>query len=55
MDSSWDKLVPKLIYDKPLLVKGNEAAGRLLTYMEKLHIKTTDDIDNNNAGTDRII
>lgn len=50
-----DKLVPKLIYDKPLLVKGNEAAGRLLTYMEKLHIETTDDIDNNNAGTDRII
>lgn len=49
------KLVPRLIYDKPLLVNGNEMAGRLLAYMKKLHIKTTNDIDENNAGTDRII
>ena len=53
--STDDKLVPKLVYDKPLKVKGNEVAGRLLQYMEKLRIKTTDDIDDNNAGTDRII
>ena len=50
-----NKLVPQLVYDKPLTVKGNEMAKRLLTYMNKLHIKTTDDIDDDNAGTDRII
>lgn len=49
------KLVPELVYDKPLTVKGNEVAGRLLHYMKMLNIKTTDDIDENNAGTDRII
>lgn len=49
------KLVPKLIFDQPLLVKGNEAAGRLLAYMKKLKIKTTDDINDDNAGTDRIV
>lgn len=50
-----NKLVPELVYDKPLTVKGNEVAGRLLYYMKMLNIKTTDDIDENNAGTDRII
>lgn len=50
-----NKLVPKLVYDKPLTVKGNEVAGRLLRYMKLLNIKTTDDIDDDNAGTDRII
>jgi hypothetical protein len=50
-----NRLVPKLIYDKPLIIKGNEVAGRLLQYMKLLNIKTTDDIDNNNAGTDRIV
>jgi hypothetical protein len=50
-----DKLVAELVYDKPLTVKGNEAAARLLKYMKKLNIKNTDDIDENNAGTDRII
>lgn len=50
-----NKLVPKLVYDKPLMVKGNEVAGRLLQYMKLLNIKTTDDIDDDNAGTDRII
>lgn len=49
------KLVPKLIFDQPLLIKGNEAAGRLLSYMKKLNIKTTDDINDDNAGTDRIV
>lgn len=49
------KLVPKLVYDKPLLVKGNEMAERLITYMKKLHIKNTDDIDEDNAGTDKIV
>jgi len=38
-----------------LSVKGNEVANRLLKYMKVLNIKTTDDIDDNNAGTDRII
>lgn len=50
-----NKLVPELVYDKPLTVKGNEVAGRLLRYMKMLNIKTTDDIDEDNAGTDRII
>ena len=39
-----NRLVPKLIYDKPLIIKGNEVAGRLLQYMKLLNIKTTDDI-----------
>jgi hypothetical protein len=56
---SWNardnKLVPELVYDKPLTVRGNEAAERLLRYMKLLNIKNTDDIDDNNAGTDRII
>lgn len=54
-DAEENKLVPKLVYDKPLMVKGNEVAGRLLQYMKLLNIKTTDDIDGDNAGTDRII
>lgn len=54
-DAKENKLVPELVYDKPLMVKGNEVAGRLLQYMKLLNIKTTDDIDDDNAGTDRII
>lgn len=50
-----NKLVPKLVYDIPLKVKGNEMARRLLKYMKLLHIKNTDDINDDNAGTDRII
>lgn len=49
------KLVPELVFDRPLQVKGNEMAERLIMYMNKLHIKNTDDIDDDNAGTDRII
>lgn len=48
------KLVPNIVYDRPLTVGGNEVAQRLLKYMKKLNIKTTDDIDDDNAGTDRI-
>lgn len=54
-DAKENRLVPELVYDRPLTVKGNEVAGRLLQYMKLLNIKTTDDIDDNNAGTDRII
>lgn len=50
-----NKLVPKLVYDIPLKVKGNEMARRLLKYMKLLHIKNRDDINDDNAGTDRII
>ena len=50
-----NKLVPKLVYDKTLIVKGNEVANRLAYYLKKLNIKTTDDIDDDNAGTDKII
>lgn len=48
------KLVPKLVYDKPLMVKGNEMANRLMKYMTMLNIKNTDDIDENNSGTDKM-
>jgi hypothetical protein len=50
-----DKLIPQLIFDRPLLVKGNEVAERLLTYLRRLQIRTTDDINDGNAGTDRIV
>ncbi len=50
-----NKLVPELVYDRPLTVKGNEGAERLLKYMRILHIETTDDINDSNVGTDRII
>lgn len=49
-----NKLVPRIVYDKPLMVGGNEVAGRLIDYMKKLNIETTDDINDNNVGTDRI-
>lgn len=49
------KLVSKLVYDNPLTIKGNEAANRLLYYMKMLNIETTDDINDDNVGTDRII
>lgn len=55
----WDakdgRLVPTIVYDEPLTVKGNEMANRLLKYMKMLHIKNTDDINENNAGTDKIV
>lgn len=54
-NSEENKLVPKLAYNKPLSVKGNEMASRLLYYMNLLNIETTDDINEDNAGTDRII
>lgn len=50
-----EKLIPKVIYDKPLVIKGNECAERLIKYMNQLNIKNTDDINENNVGTDRII
>lgn len=50
-----NKLFPNLIYNKPLIVKGNEVAHRLIHYMNLLNIETTDDINEDNIGTDRII
>lgn len=49
------KLVPELVFDKPLQVKGDEMANRLIMYMKELHIRNTDDIDDDNTGTDRIV
>lgn len=49
------KLVPHLVFDKPLIVRGNEVAERLKKYMKVLNIKNTDDIDEDNAGTDKIV
>ena len=56
---NWDaldnRLVPELVFDKPLIVKGDEMAERLIHYMRKLNIRTTDDIDEGNSGTDKIV
>ena len=49
-----NKLIPELSFDHPLTVKGNEVANRLIHYMKTLNIENTDDIDEDNAGTDRI-
>lgn len=49
-----NKLVPHIVFDKPLMVGGNEVAERLINYMKKLNIETTDDINDDNVGTDRI-
>ena len=49
------KLVPELIFDEPLVVRGNAMVERLSTYMHELNIQTTDDINEDNAGTDRIV
>ena len=49
-----NKLIPELVFDHPLIVKGNEVANRLVHYMKMLNIKNTDDINEDNAGTDRI-
>ncbi len=49
------RLVPELIFDQPLTVRGDEVAERLIRYMSELNIKTTDDIDEDNVGTDKII
>lgn len=50
-----DVLVPELVFDKPLIVRGDEVAERLIHYMHKLNIRTTDDIDEDNSGTDKIV
>lgn len=49
------KLSPHLIFDRPLLVGGNEVAGRLLEYMKQLNIRNTDDITDDNVDTDKIV
>lgn len=50
-----NRLVPELVYDNPLVVKGNEVADRLLSCLDKLKIKTTDDLNDQNVGTDRMV
>lgn len=49
------RLVPELEFSTPLVVRGNEVAERLISYMQELNIENTDDINDDNAGTDRII
>lgn len=49
------KLSPKLIFDEPFMVKGNGVAERLIMCMKKMDIHNTDDINENNAGTDRMV
>lgn len=38
------KLEPTIIFDNPLVVKGNSVANKLLTTLNQLNINTTDDI-----------
>ena len=45
----------KIIFYKFLIVKGNEVAERLIYYMNKLNIKDTNDINESNLGTDKIV
>lgn len=40
------RLESDLIFDKPLTLKGNEMARRLMDVLEELEIETTDDINN---------
>lgn len=49
------RLTPRLVFDRPLQVKGNAMAERLRESMKMLNIKNTDDITAYNAGTDRKI
>ena len=44
------KLSSELVFDKPLEMNGDEMARRLLRCLELLKIKTTDDIDGDNAN-----
>lgn len=43
------KLTPTLVFDKPLQWNGNSVAEKLLNNLNQMQIKTTDDIDINNA------
>lgn len=49
----WDvvnnKLSPTVCFDKPLVTRGNEVAIKLKESLEKLDIKTTDDIKSDNV------
>ncbi len=49
------KLKSGLVFDKPLIVKGNEVGNRLKGYMESLQVKTTDELNENNADTDKMV
>lgn len=46
------KMVPHLIFDEPLELKGNDMADRLLRCMKHLGIRTTDDINSNDIDMD---
>lgn len=48
------RLTPIVVLDKPLQVYGNEMAQRLEKYMEIMHIRTTDDLNVHNLGTDKV-
>ena len=48
------KLSSELVFDKPLEMNGDEMAMRLLRCLELLKIKTTDDIDGDNANMDNV-
>ncbi len=45
------KLHPTLIFDKPLLTKGNEVANKLMHALYQLGIRDTDDINEHNVSS----
>lgn len=49
------KLAPKLIFNQPLTVRGNEVANKLLTSLNDLGIRTTDDIRIDNVFDQSVI
>lgn len=48
------KLISELIFDCPLELNGNEMAHRLCSYLNQLHISTTDDIREDNADMEYV-
>lgn len=56
---NWDvqrgRLVTDLVFNEPLKVKGNEVGNHLRSYMQKLKVKTTDELNENNADIDKMV
>ncbi len=44
------KLTPNLVFNQPLIIKGNEVGYRLIESLRSLGIRTTDDINENSIS-----
>lgn len=49
-----DKLTYDLVYDRPLEMNGEEMVNRLLACLQKLNIRTTDDINEDNSDLSKV-